>query len=196
MSWPDIFLARPIIAQPMRRRLLRLVAVVALGALTAGCFQPLYGDHSIGAAGDVRGKLASVDVPPINTPNGTPLARISVHLRNQLIYGLTGGGQAASPAYRLVIRLTASQRQVIVDVNSGRAEVVNYGLSASYQMIDTATGKTVVNSTANARVSYSVPGQEQRYAGARGLRDAENRAADVLAQDIQSRLASYFVAGT
>jgi len=196
MSWPDIFLARPIIAQPMRRRLLRLAAVVALGALTAGCFQPLYGDHSIGADGDVRGKLASVDVPAINTPNGTALARISVHLRNQLIYGLTGGGQAVNPAYRLVIRLSASQRQVIVDVSSGRAEVVNYGLTASYQMVDVVTGKMVVNSTANARVSYNVPGQEQRYAGARGLRDAENRAANELAQNIQTRLASYFVAGT
>jgi len=191
MSWPDTFLGRP-----MRRRFFRLAGVVALGALTAGCFQPLYGDHSIGAAGDVRGKLASVDVPPIDTPNGTALARISVHLRNQLIYGLTGGGQAASPAYRLVIRLSASQRQVIVDVSSGRAEVVNYGLTASYQLIDSATGKPVVVSTAQAQVSYSVPGQEQRFAGARGLRDAENRAADVLAQNIQARLASYFVAGT
>ena len=183
-------------ASAARRRFLRLAAVVALGALTAGCFQPLYGDHSIGAGADVRGKLASVDVPAIDVPNGTALARISVHLRNQLIYGLTGGGQAVSPAYRLVIRLTASQRQVIVDVNSGRAEVVNYGLAASYKMIDVATGKPVVKSTARAQVSYDVPGQEQRFAGARGLRDAENRAADELAQDIQSRLASYFVAGT
>ncbi|MEJ2624645.1 MAG: LPS assembly lipoprotein LptE [Pseudolabrys sp.] len=190
MSWPDTFPHRA------RRQLLRLAGVVALGALTAGGFQPLYGDHSIGASADVRGKLASVDVPAVDVPNGTALARISVHLRNQLIYGLTGGGPAASPAYRLVIRLTASQRQVIVDVNSGRAEVVNYGLIAAYKMIDVATGKPVVNSVARSQVSYDVPGQEQRFAGARGLRDAENRAADVLAQNIQSRLASYFVAGT
>ncbi len=191
MSWPETPLAR--IA---RRRFLRLGAVVALGALTAGCFQPLYGDHSVGAGADVRGKLASVDVPAIDVPNGTALARISVHLRNQLIYELTGGGAAASPAYQLKIRLAASQQQVIVDINSGRPEVVNYGLAASYRMTDTATGKTVVSSTASVRVSYNVPGQEQRFSGARGLRDAENRAADVLARDIHARLASYFVAGT
>ncbi len=47
-----------------------------------------------------------------------------------------------------------------------------------------------------ARVSYDIPGQEQRFARARGLRDAENRAAKVIADNIKSRLASYFVAGT
>ena len=47
-----------------------------------------------------------------------------------------------------------------------------------------------------ARVSYDIPGQQQRFARARGLRDAENRAAKVIADNIRSRLASYFVAGT
>ena len=53
----------------------------------------------------------------------------------------------------------------------------------------------VIGSTFS-RVSYNIPGQEQRFAGARGLRDAENRAAKVIADNIHSRLASYFVAGT
>ncbi len=190
MSWPDIPSHRA------RRRFLRLAGVVALGGLTAGCFQPLYGDGPVGGNADIRGKLASVDVPPIDTPNGTSLARISVHMRNQLIYALTGGGTAANPAYKLKIHLVTTQQQVIVDINSGRPEVSNYGLNASYSMIDIATGKVVINSTATSRVSYNIPGQEQRFAGARGLRDAENRAADVIAQNIQARLASYFVAGT
>jgi LPS-assembly lipoprotein len=45
-------------------------------------------------------------------------------------------------------------------------------------------------------VSYDIPGQEQRFARQRGLRDAENRAAKVIASQIRTRLASYFVAGT
>jgi len=191
MSWPDM-----LPAPAARRRLLRLAGALALAGLTAGCFQPLYGDRSIGSSADVRGKLASVAVSPIDAPNGSALARIGVRVRNQLIYALTGGGDALNPAYNLVIRVSASQRQVIVDINSGRPEVVNYGLTASYTMVDVATGKAVVNSTATARVSYNIPGQEQRFAGARGLRDAENRAADVLARSINTRLASYFVAGT
>ena len=47
-----------------------------------------------------------------------------------------------------------------------------------------------------ARVSYDIPGQQQRFARSRGQRDAENRAAKVIADSIQSRLASYFSAGT
>ena len=41
-----------------------------------------------------------------------------------------------------------------------------------------------------------IPGQQQRFAGERGLRDAEDRAAQVIADNIRSRLASFFVAGT
>jgi LPS-assembly lipoprotein len=54
----------------------------------------------------------------------------------------------------------------------------------------------VVTSQTFSRVSYNIPGQQQRFAGDRGLRDAENRAAQVIADNIRNRLASYFVAGT
>ena len=63
-------------------------------------------------------------------------------------------------------------------------------------MTDIATNKPVVNGQAFARVSYDIPGTEQRFARVRALRDAENRAASVIAEQIKSRLASYFVAGT
>jgi LPS-assembly lipoprotein len=187
MSWPE---------NPLRRRVLRLAGAMALAGLTAGCFQPLYGDGSIGGNSNIRDKLASIGVSQISAPSGTSLARIGVHLRNQLIYGLTGGGDALNPAYKLDVRVTAAQRQIIVDIDSGRPEVMNYGLIANYTMIEVATGRQVLASTATSQVSYNIPGQEQRFAGARGLRDAENRAADVLARSINARLASYFVAGT
>ena len=47
-----------------------------------------------------------------------------------------------------------------------------------------------------ARVSYDIPGQAQRFARDRGLRDAEDRAAQQIADNIKARLASFFVAGT
>jgi len=47
-----------------------------------------------------------------------------------------------------------------------------------------------------ARVSYNIPGQEQRFAGERGLRDAEDRAAKEISENIRNRLASHFAAGT
>jgi len=177
-------------------RLTRFLAVCALAGLTAGCFQPLYGDPNVVASAGLDSKLSSVDVQPIVTPNGTPLARVGVGVRNELIYDLTGGGYAAAPTHRLSIQLSSTQLQVIVDVTTARPEVQNYGINATYSLIDIATGKTVVNGQTFSRVSFDNPGQQQRFANARALRDAENRAAKVIADNIKSRLASYFVAGT
>jgi LPS-assembly lipoprotein len=176
--------------------LTRVLAIFALAGLTAGCFQPLYGDSNVVATAGLDSKLSGVDVVPINTPNGTPIARVGVGVRNELIYDLTGGGNPTLPTHRLTIQLSSTQLQVIVDVNTARPEVQNYGINATYTLTDIATGKTVVTGQTFTRVSYDIPGQQQRFAGARALRDAENRASKVIADNIKSRLASYFVAGT
>jgi LPS-assembly lipoprotein len=184
-------------SSPNAPRLLRLLLALSLAGLTAGCFQPLYGDRSLDGGGRaVSDKLSAVEVKPIMTPNGTRLARIGVETRDQLLFGLTGGGEAQSPAYRLDIKLGTSQQQVIVDINSARPEIQNYGIDATYTLVEIATGKAVVTGQTFSRVSYNIPGQQQRFAGDRGLRDAEDRAAKVIADNIRSRLASYFLAGT
>jgi LPS-assembly lipoprotein len=54
----------------------------------------------------------------------------------------------------------------------------------------------VLGASAVAPVSYDTPGEQQRFARSRGLRDAENRAAQQIAETIRSRLASFFVAGS
>jgi LPS-assembly lipoprotein len=180
-------------------RLARLLIVVGLAGLNAGCFTPLYGSASGPANAALDGRLASVEVAPIdpaNAPNGSRLARVGVNMRSELIYELTGGGQAAAPTHRLDVRLTSTNLQVVVDINTARPDVQNYGINATYTLTDLATGKQVVSSTAFSRVSYNIPGQEQRFASARGQRDAEDRAAKVIAESIRSRLASYFVAGS
>jgi LPS-assembly lipoprotein len=193
MWWPDK------LRKDLRaRRLLRLLPAFALAGLSAGCFQPLYGDYSVAGPGgaSVLESMKSVDVAPLNTPRGTRLDRVGVEVRNDLIFRLTGGGPVGSPTHRLQIDLSSQQQQIIVDITSGRADVQNYGIDARYRLIDLATGKTVVNSTTFSRVSFDIPGQQQRFAGERGLRDAEDRAAVVIADHIRNRLASYFTAGT
>ena len=185
MSWSDTL------------RIARLIAALALAGLTAGCFQPLYAERPMPVGGTgLNGQLNAVEVAPINTPSGSRIARVSVGVRNELIYDLTGGSGGISPTHRLDVKLTASQTQVIIDINTARPDVANYGIDATYTLTELATGKAVVSGQAFSRVSYSIPGQEQRFAGDRGLRDAENRAAKVIADNIRSRLASYFVAGS
>src|SRR4029078_5195550 len=179
------------------KRLARVFAALALAGLTAGCFQPLYAERRTpaGVTG-VADRLSMLDVASIDAPSGSRLARVSVGVRDELIYDLTGGGGGASPLYRLNIPLAATQLQVIVDINTARPDINNYGIDATYTMVEIATGKPVVKGTTFARVSYNIPGQEQRFAGERGLRDAENRAAREIAENIRNRLASHFAAGT
>ncbi len=179
-----------------RRTVARLLLVTGLAGLTAGCFRPMYGDHNVVATAGLSDKLGTIDVAKISAPNGTRLSRVGIEVRNDLIFNLTGGGAAQTPAYVLDIKLTSLQTQVIVDINSARPDIENYGINATYTLTEVGTGKKVVTSQTFSRVSYNIPGQQQRFAGDRGLRDAENRAAQVIADNIRNRLASYFVAGT
>jgi LPS-assembly lipoprotein len=181
-----------------RSRFIRLAAAMVLAGLTAGCFQPLYGERTVGKSGGsaIIEKMSSIDVTPIKSPQGGRLARVGIEVRDQLLFELTGGGPQQSSAYRLDIQMTSTQLQVIVDINSARPEIQNYGIDATYTLFEIGTNKQVVKGTTFSRVSYNIPGQQQRFAGERGLRDAENRAAKVIAENIQQRLASHFAAGT
>jgi LPS-assembly lipoprotein len=180
----------------IRRFACSLACIVCLGGLTAGCFQPLYGEHSLTNSPAIAPALAGVDVNQIAAPNGSSEARVAVEVRNQLLFNLTGGAAAAPPTHRLAIKMSSTRLSVIVDINSGRPDVEDYGLNVNYTLMEIKSGKPAITGTTFARVSYDIPGQAQRFARARGLRDAENRAAKLIADNIKARLASYFVAGT
>jgi LPS-assembly lipoprotein len=175
---------------------LRAAAALAVAALAAGCFQPLYGERSPTGGQILRDQLSAVDVLQIDAPKGTDEARLAVEIRNALLYDFTGGGYAAPPTHRLRVSISSTRASIIVDVNTSRPDIENYGINATYSLAEIATGKVVVTGQTFSRVSYDIPGQQQRFARLRGLRDAENRAAKVIADNIRSRLSSYFIAGT
>lgn len=178
---------------------LRAMAVVACALSLGGCFQPLYGDRSALGGGvtgpDTAAALSAVEVKQIVAPNGTPLARMAVEVRNDLLFNLTGGGPAAPATHELEIRLTATNQSVIVDINTARPDIQQYALDATYFLREMTTRRVVATGQTFARVSFDTPGQQQRFVGARALRDAESRAAKVIADQIRNRLASYFVSG-
>ena len=173
---------------------LRLLAIVALGALTAGCFQPMYAESTVAGVPALRDKLAGVDVADVKTRPSD--ARLGVNVKNSLMFAMYGNATGSSPTHRLDIRLNTSRTSIIVDVTTARPDIENYGIDATYTLREIATDKVVVTGSTFARVSYDIPGQEQRFARARGLRDAEDRATQEIADKIGQRLASYFVAGT
>lgn len=179
------------------RQLVRVAVVLALGALTAACFQPLYGDRTLPAGDSVRDKLAMVEVANIAATNGTATSRLAVELRNQLMYDFNGGAASASPTYRLqVTGLTSGITTVVVDVASGRPDTQVSAVNATYTLTEIATGKVVVNSSTFGRASFDIPGSAQRFAQQRAWLNAEDRAVTSVAENIRNRLASFFVAGT
>jgi LPS-assembly lipoprotein len=173
----------------------RLVAVVALAALTAGCFQPMYAEHTDGTPG-LREKLMGVEVPPVDKPNASREARVGVEVRNALAFKLYGTATGMAPTHRLVLRFTTSRSSLIIDPNTGLPNSENYGIDAQYNLIEIVTNKSVMTGTTFARVTYDMPGSYQRFSRNRALRDAEDRAANEIAQNINTRLAAFFTAGT
>lgn len=174
---------------------LRMAAVVVMAAALAGCFRPLYAEPPPGAGPGVRELLAGVEVPPLNIPQGRREARVGQEIRNALMFSLYGAAVGGPPTHKLEMRITVNRVSVIVDPTTGRADNENYAIDAAYALKDIVTNKIVVTGNAAARASYDVPGQEQRFARARAFRDAEDRAAKVIAGHINERLASYFASG-
>jgi LPS-assembly lipoprotein len=173
----------------------RLLAVAALAALTAGCFQPMYAEHTDGTPG-LRDKLLAVDVPPLNYSNGSREARLGVEIRNALAFKMYGTATGMAPIYKLVIKLNTSRSALIVDPTTALPSIENYGIDSQYNLIEIVSNKSVMTGTTFARVSYDIPGSYQRFARARAFRDAEDRACQEIADNIQTRLASFFYAGT
>lgn len=173
----------------------RLLAIALLGALTAGCFQPMYAERTVTGEPALREKLSAVDVTEIVAAAAAD-ARLAVELRNGLIFAFTGGSGAAPPTHKLVVRLSSTRVSAIVDLTTARPDIENYGIDASYELREIATNKRVMYATTFARVSYDIPGQEQRFARIRGLRDAETRATKQIAENISQRVSSFFVAGS
>ena len=173
----------------------RLLAVAALGALTAGCFQPMYAAHTDGTPA-LREKLMGVDLPPVDKANGSREARLGVEIRNALAFKLYGGATGMPPTHKLVIKFGSGRSSLILDPGSRLPAIENVGIDAQFNLIDLATNASVMTGSTFSRVSYDIPGQLQRFARARAFRDAEDRACEEIAGNIQTRLASYFATGS
>jgi LPS-assembly lipoprotein len=170
----------------------RLAAVALLGALTAGCFQPMYAEHTPNGGPGLREKLQEVEFVPLDVANGSREARIGVAIRNAMMFNAYGAATGLPPRYKLTLRLSTQRLSILINPNTARPDVENYGIDAIFELREIETNKQLVSGRTSARVSYDIPGQEQRFAQQRAQRDAEDRAAKEIADNISTRLASFF----
>jgi LPS-assembly lipoprotein len=172
----------------------RFLAVAALAALTAGCFQPMYAEHADGTPA-LREKLMGVDLPPIDKPNSSREARVGVEIRNALAFKLYGNATGMPPTHRLVIRFSTSRYDLMTDPNTALPTSENYSINAQFNLIEIASNKSVMTGTTFSHLTFDIPGSYQRFARERAYRDAEDRACQEVAENIKTRLASFFFAG-
>ena len=175
----------------------RLAIVATLAGLLAGCFRPMYADRSADGGSALREKLLGVELPELKEPNGSRIARLGVEVRNALAFKLYGNATGMPPTHRLILRLTGSNATVMTDSVSQLPSLESYTLNASFSLVEIASGKQVMTGTTFSTVSYDNPGSNfQRFNRARAYRDAEDRASQEIADNIQTRLASFFYSGS
>ena len=169
------------------RRFARLAVVLAAAGLTAGCWEPLYATRPAVGPEGVQDKFAAIELAPVKAPKGTPVERVGVGMFNALQFNLhNGAGAANAPIFRLVVNVGSSQFTAVIDPNSGRPDAQIQSVTASYSLVEIATGKTVVSDSTRASVDYDVPGPQQRFASQRARRDAEDHAILMAADAIRN----------
>lgn len=177
---------------PSRRRSVSLI-LGAAGLALAGCqVKPLYGTWSLGSDSPVAGELAAIEIDQVDSTSADDLKRIGQVLRNEMLFGFRRGGRGEPPRYRLRVILDRQRSEVGVERLADVPASYSVTLNASFVLSEFETDKTLMTGRAFATASYDF--SSQRFANLRAERDADNRAAKIIAGDIQTRLAGYFTA--
>lgn len=151
-----------------------LVLLLAL-ALPACGLHPLY---TGGGSGTVANALAGVEVAPIEGRGGWLVANA---LRDRI-------AAAGTPRYRLDVKLDDQIAGLGVRRDDSVARE-RRTLRARYQLVDVASGTTVVDATAGSDAGIDVVGSE--YATIAAENTAQERLAAIVADKIVARVALY-----
>jgi LPS-assembly lipoprotein len=159
--------------------MIRVFLLLAATAALTGCqLRPLYAGGSSGPVAEV---LRHVEVAPIPGRNGWLVF-------NKLTDRLGATGVGGGPAYRLIVEL---DDQVIGlgirgDRSASRERRI---LRARYQLVQLATGQVLLDATAGSDAGIDVVSSE--YATVAAEQTAEERLAEIVANDIVARLGLY-----
>lgn len=185
MSLPEA--DRPIAAAQgkSRRAVLRaLFVTAAVAPLMSACgdagFRPLYGSTQFGGT-NVSEKMKQVEMAPIP-------GRVGQRIRNELIFQTTGGGNPAPPAYRLEIAIRESLTSTLIR-RDGDAQSQIFQIDATFQLVRISDKSVVLQGKSFGQAGYER--FTSIFANVRARREAEDRAAKSVGEEMKSRLAAY-----
>lgn len=164
--------------------LFRLVPAIALAAALTGCgFRPLDA-HAPGS--EASAALAGIEVEPIPE-------RIGQVMRSSIERRLNPTSVAAAKTSRLKVTYTSSSAARGIR-NDDSAIRNDYTLNATFTLASVGTEdvpeKLLFSGTTTAITRHNNP--EQLYAGYVSTREAQERAADMVAEDIARQIRLYF----
>ncbi len=157
----------------------RAVLGVALAAaLAGGCtVRPVYMQTATGGA--PMADLSAISVAQVGD-------RVAQEVRNNLIFAFTGGKPAAPPRYDLTLNVNTSETRLGFEKDE-TAPAYQVTVAVKFELKDIATGRSILRSSSNGVASYDR--SNQNFANVRARIDAEDRAAQAVADQLQLRLA-------
>jgi LPS-assembly lipoprotein len=158
------------------------ICLAGAAALTlGGCgFRPLYATESTPAGISVY--FEQIYVADIGGRTGRVL-------RNQLMDAFTPAGTPKLAAYRLEIELKDTKEGLAIQENADITRY-NFTLAANYKLVDAANGQVMNTGVSRAIAGYNVVNEQ--FSTQIAQRDAEERAARELGEDIRLRLGVFF----
>jgi LPS-assembly lipoprotein len=174
-------------------KIIRLAAsAVVAGSLMTGLsacqFRPLYSSDQ-GTVGYQGSSLANLSVAEVES-------RTAQQVRNHLIFLLAGGAAPVNPTHEVRLRIsdtnTVLAARIKQNIDGGQKgnTAGSVKVTASYEIYDLQKKEIVYRGTRSASASYDQTSQS--FSARRAQRDAENRAARELAEQLRFAIGSDF----
>lgn len=149
--------------------------------LTTACgFRPLYGERAMTAS--TVDAMALVEV-------GKLPGRYGQIIRNHLIDRLSPRGRPSAPRYQLILEIE-TQKEALAIEQDETVERFNFALITKYRLVDLISDTTVLRSRSQSIAAYNVVRSD--YATLVAEKDAANRVARVVCDDIKLQLSIFF----
>lgn len=172
----------------------RVTLCAALGvAMTLGACQvrPLYGTSTGefgGGTSPVTAEMAAIDLDSI--PSQFANDDASRVLYNELIYRFERGAGSPAKRYRLKVLIDVGSSEVGVERFADVPSAYTTTMNSTFVLSDINTNETLLTGRAFKSASYDF--SNQRFANKRAYRNAQERVAKAVADDISARIAGYF----
>lgn len=162
------------------RTSLRLASLIALAMPLSACLQPLHSPNLM-AGGPVSSEMSRVAVAPIQ-------GYLGYSLKSELDFLLGNNGAVGGTRYLLTVKTYQSGASTIIDAATARAQSVTVQAEASFELMDTQTGKLRASGKTYGSANYDR--SAQRFATIRAQRDAEERLGKALAERLRVLIAA------